>query len=214
MNDKPETAGSFGADAGWLEVVEGHAPILLIAPHGGRAGAAAHARLHPRINDLHTAEITRELSRRLHACAMINSAMDRNALDCNRVEDIAHKAPWVLAMVAERVEQMVKRHGRALVLVIHGWNVVEARIDFGVGGRVHSGQLRPVNSGHITASRRFINGPLAHLCAQLKPPASIRLWDCAIPPRDARICCRYSHRASARAGSNRCATSPPWPPAA
>jgi len=44
--------------APWLEVIEGSAPLLLIAPHGGRAGAAAHAILHPKVNDLETAEIT------------------------------------------------------------------------------------------------------------------------------------------------------------
>ncbi len=168
MNDEPDLAQSFAAGAGWLQVVEGRAPILLIAPHGGRAGQAARARLHPRVNDLHTAEITRELSRRLHAHALINAGMDRNALDCNRVEEIARKAPWVLAMMARRVEELIARHGRVLVLVIHGWNVVEARIDFGLGARFHSGRLRPVAAAHITASERFINGPLARLCTQLQ----------------------------------------------
>jgi len=164
MNDQPE----FRADASWLQVVEGHTPILLIAPHGGRAGQAAHARLHPRVNDLHTAEITRELSRRLRAHALINTGMDRNALDCNRVEEVARQAPWVLATLAARVADLVGRHGRVLVLVIHGWNVVEARIDFGLGARFHSGRLRPVAAAHITASERFINGPLAKLCARLE----------------------------------------------
>src|ERR1700719_2753158 len=124
MNDEPDLAQSFAAGAGWLQVVEGRTPILLIAPHGGRAGQAARARLHPRINDLHTAEITRELARRLDAHALINIAMDRNLLDCTRVEDIARKAPWVLARLAERVAQIAGRHGRVLILVIHGWNVV------------------------------------------------------------------------------------------
>src|SRR5215471_21774939 len=103
MNGKPEAQDLFGAESGWLQIIEGSAPILLIAPHGGKAGHAAHALLHPRINDLHTAEITRELSRRLQAHALINRAMDRNVLDCNRVEEIGRKAPWVLAQLAERV---------------------------------------------------------------------------------------------------------------
>jgi hypothetical protein len=168
MNGKPKAMDLFGAGSGWLQVVEGRAPILLIAPHGGRAGQAARARLHPRINDLHTAEITRELARRLDAHALINIAMDRNLLDCNRVEDIARKAPWVLARLAERVAQIASRHGRVLILVIHGWNVVQARIDFGLGARLLSGRLQPVSSAHITASERFINGPLAHLCSGLE----------------------------------------------
>ncbi len=168
MSEKPEPGVSFDPDADWLQVLEGRTPILLIAPHGGRAGKAARTRLHPRINDLHTAEITRELSRRLQAHALINAGMDRNALDCNRIEDIARKAPWVLAMLAGRVEELVARHGHVVVLVIHGWNVVEARIDFGLGARVHSGRLRPVAAAHITASEHFINGPLADLCGQLQ----------------------------------------------
>lgn len=168
MNSKPEAIDLFGADSGWLQLVEGSAPILLIAPHGGRAGQAARARLHPRINDLHTAEITRELARRLDAHALINIAMDRNLLDCNRVEDIARKAPWMLARLAERVAQIADCHGRVLILVIHGWNVVQARIDFGLGARLLSGRLQPVSSAHITASERFINGPLADLCSRLE----------------------------------------------
>ena len=94
--------------------------------------------------------------------------MDRNALDCNRIEEIARNAPWVLAMVARQVEELAARHGRVLVLVIHGWNVVEARIDFGLGARFHGGRLRPIAAAHITASERFINGPLARLCAELQ----------------------------------------------
>ena len=109
MNRKPEAEDSFDAGSDWLQVVEGRAPILLIAPHGGRAGQAAQSRLHPRINDLHTAEIARELSRRLDAPALINVAMDRNVLDCNRVEEIARKAPWVLAELAGRVAQIASR---------------------------------------------------------------------------------------------------------
>ncbi len=168
MNGKPETPDPFRADSGWLQIIEGDSPILLIAPHGGRAGAAAHALLHPRINDLHTAEITRELSRRLGAAALINRAMDRNLLDCNRVEEIARKAPWVLTRMAERVARIAQRHGRVIILVIHGWNVIQARIDFGLGARLSSGRLQPVSSAHITASERFINGPLSHLCVRLE----------------------------------------------
>jgi hypothetical protein len=168
MNAKPESVDLFDAASGWLQVIEGSSPILLIAPHGGRAGQAARARLHPRINDLHTAEITRELARRLDAHALINAAMDRNALDCNRVEEIARKAPWMLQQMAELVAQMAERHGRVLILVIHGWNVVQPRIDFGLGARFAGGRLQPVSSAHMTASERFINGPLADLCARLQ----------------------------------------------
>ena len=61
------TAGRNPRIESWLEVVDGDAPVLLIAPHGGRAGAAAEATLHPKVNDLETASITRVLAARLDA---------------------------------------------------------------------------------------------------------------------------------------------------
>ena len=45
------------------------------------------------------------------------------------------RRPGFLREVAGRVEELIDRHGHVLVLVIHGWNVVEARIDFGLGAR-------------------------------------------------------------------------------
>src|SRR5713226_5288911 len=109
--------------APWLEIIDGDAPILLIAPHGGRAGAAARATLHPKVNDLETAEITRELARRLNATALINAGMDRNELDCNRVAQVATREPWLLDLIADEVAQIVDRWQRATVLIIHGWNI-------------------------------------------------------------------------------------------
>ena len=72
--------------APWLEIIDGDAPILLIAPHGGRAGPASRSLLNPKVNDLHTAAITRELATLLHAPALINASMDRNYLDLNRLK--------------------------------------------------------------------------------------------------------------------------------
>ena len=88
----------LGADqyASWLEIVDGAVPVLLIAPHGGRAGLAARSTLHPKVNDLGTAEITREIATRLGARALINRAMDRNELDCNRLSQLSQRAPWLL----------------------------------------------------------------------------------------------------------------------
>src|SRR5215472_3045910 len=100
----------------WLEIVEGAAPILLIAPHGGRAGAAARAILHPKVNDLETAEITRQIAARLRARALINTAMDRNEIDCNRLSQISARAPWLLELIAEQVSAIVRSAGRATVL--------------------------------------------------------------------------------------------------
>jgi hypothetical protein len=155
------------AAAAWLEIVEGPAPILLIAPHGGRAGAAARAALHPKVNDLETAAIARELADRLGACALINSAMDRNELDCNRLGQLAARAPWMLELIASRVEHMARRRGRAIVMLIHGWNVIEPRVDIGLGLRDHGAQLRPPAGAHVSASDDFISGPVSAMAERL-----------------------------------------------
>jgi hypothetical protein len=152
----------------WLEVVDGNAPLLLIAPHGGRAGAAARGTLHPKVNDLETAAITRELARRLGASALINAGMDRNELDCNRLSQLTAQAPWILELIARGVDQIVTRHGHATVLLIHGWNIIEPRVDLGLGLRETGGSLRPPAGAHVSASDEFINGPVAELAKRLR----------------------------------------------
>lgn len=161
----PSTAGR--ARESWLEIIDGSAPILLIAPHGGRAGAAAHATLHPKVNDLETAAIARELAHRLDARALVNSAMDRNELDCNRLAQLAARAPWMLELIADQVERIARGHGRAVVLLIHGWNVIEPRVDLGLGLREHDGHLRPPAGAQVSASDEFINGAVHALTERL-----------------------------------------------
>ena len=151
----------------WLEVIDADSPILLLAPHGGRAEARTRSMLNPKVNDLHTAEITRGLAARLGASALINVAMDRNRLDCNRIAQIVERAPWLLNMIAERVDAIVARHGRITVLLIHGWNIIEPRVDFGLGLRHSGGELRPPGSACVSACDDFINGALATLADRL-----------------------------------------------
>ncbi len=153
--------------APWLEVIEGAAPILLIAPHGGRAGAASRSTLHPKVNDLETAPITRDLAQRLGAAALINTGMDRNEIDCNRLSQLGSRAPWLLDLIAQCANRMVERHGHATVLLIHGWNVIQPRIDFGLGLRDANGRLRPPAGAQVSASDQFINGPVAALSRRL-----------------------------------------------
>lgn len=163
MSDAP----TIGASAPWLETIDADSPLLLIAPHGGQAGQAARAMLHPKVNDLYTADITRELAQRLGASALINSAMDRNLIDCNRIPQLAERAPWMLEIIAQRLAAIIDRYGRATVLLIHGWNIIEPRIDFGLGLRTQGGELRPPGSAQVSASDEFINGPLANLATRL-----------------------------------------------
>jgi hypothetical protein len=154
--------------ARWLQTLEGDAPVLLIAPHGGHAGPATRALLNPKVNDLHTADITRELARRLGASAIINSGMDRNRLDLNRLSQVMSEAPWMLELIAGRVERIVARSGRAVVLLIHGWNIIEPRVDLGVGVKSAGGKLLPACAAHVSASDGFINGPLADFAEFLR----------------------------------------------
>ncbi|HLX38868.1 MAG TPA: hypothetical protein VKR29_13750, partial [Candidatus Binataceae bacterium] len=155
------------ASAPWLEIIEGDAPILLIAPHGGRAGHATRALLNPKVNDLHTADITRELAATLDAPALVNAAMDRNHLDLNRLSQVSASAPWFLEMILARLAAIVERHSHATILVIHGWNVIQARVDLGVGLRRHGDQLRPPGAARVSASDAFIHGRLGDLIRQL-----------------------------------------------
>jgi len=164
-----ESAGKFTArdPAPWLEVIDRPSRILLIAPHGGRAETAFRGP-NPKVNDLHTAEITRTLADRFAASALVNFGMDRNRLDCNRLDQLVERAPWLLEIIAQRVHEMVARHGQAIVLLIHGWNVIEPRVDFGLGGRLRGGRLVPAGHGHISAGDEFINRTVAAIAGRLR----------------------------------------------
>jgi hypothetical protein len=156
------------APESWLDVIDSDSPLLLIAPHGGRAEPRTRSLLNPKVNDLHTADITRTLATRLGASALINVGMDRNRLDCNRLSQIVERAPWLLEMIAERVDAIVARHGRATVLLVHGWNIIEPRVDLGLGLRNFGGELRPSGSACVSACDDFINGPLTDLAHRLR----------------------------------------------
>ncbi|HVB79612.1 MAG TPA: hypothetical protein VNE82_06640 [Candidatus Binataceae bacterium] len=160
--------GGTAKSARWLQKPDGDAPLLLIAPHGGHAGPATRALLNPKVNDLHTADITRELALRLDAGAIINAGMDRNRLDLNRLSQVMSEAPWLLELIAARLERIVARSGRAVVLLIHGWNVIEPRVDLGVGIKSAGATLLPACDAHVSASDGFINGPLLDFAESLR----------------------------------------------
>lgn len=164
-----DAAAALSNSRDWVEVVRGAGGVLLIAPHGGRAGAAAEAKLHPKINDLQTAEISRKLARRLDATAVINAGMDRNEIDCNRLGQLATRAPWLLEMIADEAAKIVARCGRVVVLLIHGWNIIEPRVDLGFGLKTTAGgSLRVTPGAHVSASDDFIRGPASELSARLR----------------------------------------------
>jgi hypothetical protein len=151
----------------WLEFRTGRVPVLLIAPHGGRARRPARNHHHPKVNDLYTDELARELAVRLEASAIINRAMDRNRLDCNRIPQLLTRAPWMLAALADHAEQLVNAHGRLAVLIIHGWNVIEPRVDFGIGVRLERGTPPPTGMDSVSAGTEFVSDLLFPLARRL-----------------------------------------------
>jgi len=156
-DDEPQhTSGAPAAAVpGWIEVRRGTAPLLLFAPHGGR-------RTLPRrpgrdnVNDLHTADLTREIGIACDATWIVNETRDRNELDLNRTQQVRERAPWLLDLLATTLEDMVAAHGGATLLAVHGWNVVQSVCDLGVGLIEEHGACRPAGRGHPTVSAAFL----------------------------------------------------------
>ncbi len=136
----------------------GGAPLLLVAPHGGRRAKASALDLEdPRkVNDLYTAEITLELARRLDAPAIVNHAEDRNRLDLNRVSDVRERAPWLLDLLLDFARRQIAETGEAVILFLHGWNAIQPYCDVGIGARLAGGELVPVRQGVPTIPARFL----------------------------------------------------------
>jgi len=124
-------------------VISGTLPLVLVAPHGGRrdpvrkpwsAGGV-------RVNDLHTAALTAALAAATGAAALINDAEDRNDVDLNRIGEAEAQAPWFLERLGELIDTAIARHGRATLLTIHGWNVIQPAVDLGIGCRMGPGSF-------------------------------------------------------------------------
>lgn len=123
----------------------GRRPLLFVAPHGGRRDPVRYpwtaGRI--RVNDLHTAALTLDLAERLDASALVNWDIDRNDLDLNRLSRVAGRAPWFLDALADHLEHLIAAHGRAVVLVVHGWNIANPICDLGIGVRPADAGLQP-----------------------------------------------------------------------
>ncbi len=146
----------------WIEVTRGSAPILLLAPHGGRRLDVRVPGKH-KVNDLRTAEVTRSLAAVLGAGTIINEQVDRNALDLNRSSQVRRDAPWLIDLLAEMLTDLITRFGRATVLVIHGWNVGQIACDVGIGMREEADGLAPCRPGSATARSAFVSERLRPL---------------------------------------------------
>lgn len=134
---------------GWLTELDGDAPLVIYAPHGGRRSPDAERGAS--VNDLHTDSMALEIARRLAASAIVNRGLDRNVSDLNRISTLKTDVRGVL----ERLESAVAlaTHDgcrQAIVLLVHGWNISAPWCDVGVGLTESGGELR---GRHPTVSR-------------------------------------------------------------
>jgi len=118
-----------------FRVISGAAPLVFVAPHGGRRDPVQRPWREGglKVNDLHTAALTAELAAATGATALVNAGLDRNETDLNRIVEAAERAPRFLELLAAIVEEKLAAHERVTLLTVHGWNVVQTSLDVGLG---------------------------------------------------------------------------------
>jgi hypothetical protein len=157
----------------WCQWRRGRSAVLVIAPHGGRRepavarrpGAGARPR---KVNDLHTADVAVELADALDASLIVNPTLDRNQLDLNRITQVAARAPWFLALIEALLDDILTRHPRSEILVVHGWNVIQAKCDIGIGRALAAPTSALEHAAALTTSPDYAVarlGRLQELCA-------------------------------------------------
>ncbi len=146
----------------------GRTSLVLVAPHGGRRDPVRRpwGSAPLKMNDLHTAALTDELAAATGAATLVNDDLDRNDVDLNRLTAVHDRLPEFLEQLLALVRAALDRHGRATVLTVHGWNVVQPAIDLGLGCTTDSDPLRV--GPHAAVSPAFAAGGVAalhHGCA-------------------------------------------------
>jgi hypothetical protein len=99
----------------------------------------------------------------------VNADVDRNDVDLNRISTAHDGAPRFLETLAELLEAALARCERAVVLAIHGWNVVQPSVDVGIGYR--PGRHAPSAPPGPTASAEFLRGGLTGCAPRWRPAA-------------------------------------------
>ena len=153
----------------WLISGSGESNILVLAPHGGISEKdLLLPEAWPRKgNDLRTAALASRLARELSASFLINDSMDRNSIDLNRIDQTARDAPVFLEALETHLLDLLQAHERVRILVVHGWHITQAKVDFGIGQRLQGARDEKADAARLTCSLEFLHGPLAHLCATL-----------------------------------------------
>jgi hypothetical protein len=121
-----------------------------------------------RVNDLHTADLALDLADRLQASWIVNRDLDRNELDLNRISQVARHAPWFLEIIADLLQGILDHHPAAEILFIHGWNVVQARCDIGIGATLLDDEVGGAHAPALSVSPHYVRhrlGRLRRLCA-------------------------------------------------
>lgn len=154
----------------WCSWKLGDSPVLIIAPHGGRRTAGApSARLPLRVNDLHTAQLARELAQAVDGSFVVNTDLDRNELDLNRTSQVLRGAPWLLQLLESILDEILRHHATAEVLFIHGWNVIQAKCDIGIGAALAAEDQAQRQQAVLTVSPDYVEerlGTFRALCAR------------------------------------------------
>jgi hypothetical protein len=139
----------------------GRTSLVLVAPHGGRRDPVRRpwGSAPLKMNDLHTATLTHELAAATGAATLVNAELDRNDVDLNRLSAAHDRLPEFLEQLHALVRAALDRHGRATVLTIHGWNVVQPAVDVGLGCAADGDPFRV--GPHAAVSSAFAQGGLA-----------------------------------------------------
>lgn len=122
----------------------GRTSLVLVAPHGGRRDPVRRpwGSAPLKMNDLHTATLTHELAAATGAATLVNTELDRNDVDLNRLSAAHDRFPEFLEQLHALVRAALDRHGRATILTVHGWNVVQPAVDLGLGCTTDGDPLR------------------------------------------------------------------------
>ncbi|MFM7142875.1 MAG: hypothetical protein ACKO2K_13280, partial [Alphaproteobacteria bacterium] len=176
----------------------GRGPVVVVAPHGGTSDR--DLLLPPgrpvRSNDLHTAELAARLAGRVDGSLVANRDLDRNDLDLNRVDEVSSRAPVLFDRIASMVDRAVGAHGRAEVVFVHGWHVVQPRCDIGLGARFGSPGDAPLE--RLTVGGDYLAGRVESLrtaCADIGIDASFGdRWPGAHPNNVLQVFRRVSDR--------------------
>jgi hypothetical protein len=168
-----------------FDVISGAAPLVLVAPHGGRRDPVQRPWRDGglKVNDLHTAALTAELAAATGASALVNAGLDRNDTDLNRIVEAAARAPRFLELLATILEEKLATHERVTLLTVHGWNVVQASVDIGLGCKTEHDALTV--GARAAISPAFAATALARLLAACDAHGIVATVGARYPARNA-----------------------------